>query len=176
MRLALLSRTLLLLAMPAVVVTCVDAQDHPNVQPSKIANQLNQAPAASQPAPAPAATNAGAQSSRKSSRDAASQTESSGEGGCGEDPRCGGQKNRQAAGGKARGRKGFFSAARSLRSPFEQAHTRLGYTTESAARKSGTRGGNAARRWDRGRRARNDCHSFEPATTSLFPAGRRQAL
>jgi|SRR5579864_433680 len=58
MRLALLSRTLLLLAMPAVVVTCVDAQDHPNVQPSKIANQLNQAPAASQPAPAPAATKA----------------------------------------------------------------------------------------------------------------------
>ncbi len=59
MRLALLSRTLLLLAIPAVVVTCVDAQDHPNVQPSKIANQLNQAPAAAaQPAPAPAATNA----------------------------------------------------------------------------------------------------------------------
>lgn len=58
MRLALLSRTLLLLAMPAVVVTCVDAQDHPNVQPSKIANQLSQAPAASQPASAPAATSA----------------------------------------------------------------------------------------------------------------------
>jgi hypothetical protein len=55
MRSALLSRTLLLLAMPAVLVTCASAQDHPNVQPSKIADQLNKPPAASQPAPAPAA-------------------------------------------------------------------------------------------------------------------------
>ena|ERR1700676_2628797 len=53
MRLALISRTLLLLAMPAVLVTCAAAQDHPNVQPSKINDQLNQAPAASQPASAP---------------------------------------------------------------------------------------------------------------------------
>jgi hypothetical protein len=58
MRLALLSRTLLLLAVPAVLCTCADAQDHPNVRPSKIADQLNQAPAASQPAPAPVAAKA----------------------------------------------------------------------------------------------------------------------
>jgi len=43
----------LLLAMPAVLVTCAAAQDHPNVQPSKISDQLNKPPAASQPAPAP---------------------------------------------------------------------------------------------------------------------------
>jgi hypothetical protein len=53
MRFALHSRTLLLLAMPAVLVTCAAAQDHPNVQPSKISDQLNKPPAASQPAPAP---------------------------------------------------------------------------------------------------------------------------
>jgi hypothetical protein len=61
MRLALHSRTLLLLAMPAVLVTCAAAQDHPNVQPSKISDQLNKPPAASQPAPAPAAANPPAQ-------------------------------------------------------------------------------------------------------------------
>ena len=55
MRFALHSRTLLLLAMPAVLVTCAAAQDHPNVQPSKISDQLNKPPAASQPAPAPVA-------------------------------------------------------------------------------------------------------------------------
>src|SRR6266850_1203930 len=52
MRLAILSRTLLLLALPAVVVTCAAAQDHPNVQPSNVRDQLNKPPAASQPAPA----------------------------------------------------------------------------------------------------------------------------
>ena len=55
MRFALHSRTLLLLAMPAVLVTCAAAQDHPNVQPSKISDQLNKPPAAPQSAPAPAA-------------------------------------------------------------------------------------------------------------------------
>ena len=58
MRLALHSRTLLLLAMPAVLVTCAAAQDHPNVQPSKIADQLNKPAAAAQPAPAPTAAKA----------------------------------------------------------------------------------------------------------------------
>src|SRR6266446_3454474 len=61
MRLAILSRTLLLLAMPAVLVTCAAAQDHPNVQPSKISDQLNKPPAASQPAPAPVAAKPPAQ-------------------------------------------------------------------------------------------------------------------
>jgi hypothetical protein len=58
MRLALVSRTLLLLAMPAVLVTCAAAQDHPNIQPSKINDQLNQAPATAKPASAPTATKA----------------------------------------------------------------------------------------------------------------------
>ena len=52
MRLAMLSRTLLLLALPAVLVTCAAAQDHPNVQPSSIRDQLSNPPAKSQPAPA----------------------------------------------------------------------------------------------------------------------------
>jgi len=51
----------LLLAMPAVLVTCAAAQDHPNVQPSKISDQLNKPPAASQPAPAPVAAKPPAQ-------------------------------------------------------------------------------------------------------------------
>jgi Tfp pilus assembly protein PilP len=55
MRLAKLSRTLLLLALPVALVTCAAAQDHPNVQPSNVRDQLNKPPAASQPAPAPAA-------------------------------------------------------------------------------------------------------------------------
>jgi hypothetical protein len=61
MRFAPHSRTLLLLAMPAVLVTCAAAQDHPNVQPSKISDQLNKPPAASQPAPAPVAAKPPAQ-------------------------------------------------------------------------------------------------------------------
>lgn len=52
MRLAILSRTLLLLVLPAVLVTCAASQDHPNVQPSNVRDQLNKPPAASQPAPA----------------------------------------------------------------------------------------------------------------------------
>jgi hypothetical protein len=51
MRLAILSRTLWLLVLPAVFVTCAAAQDHPNVQPSNVRDQLNKPPAASQPAP-----------------------------------------------------------------------------------------------------------------------------
>src|SRR6266700_3893647 len=54
MRLAMLSRTLFLLVLPAVVVTCAAAQDHPNVQPSNVRDQLNKPQAAPQPAPAPA--------------------------------------------------------------------------------------------------------------------------
>src|SRR5882762_4321430 len=52
MRLAILSRPLLLLALPAIFVTCAAAQDHPNVQPSSIRDQLSNPPAKSQPAPA----------------------------------------------------------------------------------------------------------------------------
>jgi len=52
MRLAKFSRTLLLLALPAVVVTCAAAQERPNVQPSNVRDQLKQATAASQPQPA----------------------------------------------------------------------------------------------------------------------------
>ena len=53
MRLAKLSRTLLLLALPGILWASAAAQDHPNVNPSSVRDQLNQAPAASQPAPAP---------------------------------------------------------------------------------------------------------------------------
>ena len=56
MRLAILSRPLLLLALPAIFVTCAAAQDHPNVQPSSIRDQLSNPPAKSQPAPAAAKT------------------------------------------------------------------------------------------------------------------------
>lgn len=52
MRLAKISRTLLLMALPPVLMTCALAQDHPNVQPSNVRDQLNQAPAASQAPPA----------------------------------------------------------------------------------------------------------------------------
>ena len=45
MRLAKFSRTLLLLALPAVLRTCALAQEHPNVQPSAVRDQLmKQAP------------------------------------------------------------------------------------------------------------------------------------
>jgi outer membrane biosynthesis protein TonB len=52
MRLAIFSRSLLLLALPAILVTCAAAQDHPNVQPSSIRDQLSNPPAKSQSAPA----------------------------------------------------------------------------------------------------------------------------
>jgi hypothetical protein len=52
MRLAISWRPLLLLALPAIFVTCAGAQDHPNVQPSSIRDQLSNPPAKSQPAPA----------------------------------------------------------------------------------------------------------------------------
>jgi len=61
MRLAILSRPLLLLALPAIFVTCAAAQDHPNVQPSSIRDQLSNPPAKSQPAPATAKAPAPAQ-------------------------------------------------------------------------------------------------------------------
>jgi Tfp pilus assembly protein PilP len=53
MRVAKLSRTLLLLALPAVPAACALAQDHPNVQPSAVRDQLMKQPssaAQSQPA------------------------------------------------------------------------------------------------------------------------------
>jgi hypothetical protein len=53
-------RTLFLLALPAVVVTCAAGQDHPNVQPSNVRDQLNKPPAVSPPGPAPAAPQAAA--------------------------------------------------------------------------------------------------------------------
>jgi len=40
MRLAKLSRTLLLLALPAFLATCAFAQEHPNVQPNAVRNRL----------------------------------------------------------------------------------------------------------------------------------------
>ena len=52
MRLARFLRTLLLLALPAVLVTCAAAQERPNVQPSNVRDQLKPASAASQPQPA----------------------------------------------------------------------------------------------------------------------------
>jgi hypothetical protein len=61
MRLAILSRSVLLLALPAIFVTCAAAQDHPNVQPSSIRDQLSSPPAKSQPAPAAAKAPASAQ-------------------------------------------------------------------------------------------------------------------
>jgi len=57
----MLSRPLLLLALPAMLVTCAAAQDHPNVRPSSIRDQLNNPPAKSQPAPAAAKAPAPAQ-------------------------------------------------------------------------------------------------------------------
>jgi hypothetical protein len=53
MRLAKSSRTLLPLALSAVLATCALAQDHPNIQPNAVRDQLNQAPGGSNP-PAPA--------------------------------------------------------------------------------------------------------------------------
>jgi len=56
MRLVKISRTLSLLALPAVLATCALAQDHPNVQPSAVRDQLAApAPGASQTQPAPKA-------------------------------------------------------------------------------------------------------------------------
>jgi Tfp pilus assembly protein PilP len=54
MQLANSSRTLLPLALSAVLATCVLAQEHPNVQPNAVRDQLTkQAPAESQPQSAP---------------------------------------------------------------------------------------------------------------------------
>jgi Tfp pilus assembly protein PilP len=57
MRLAKFSRTLTLLALPAVLVTYAAAQERPNVQPSNVRSQLKQTTAASaKPTPAQART------------------------------------------------------------------------------------------------------------------------
>jgi hypothetical protein len=53
MRFAKLSRTLLLLALPAVPAACAWAQDHPNVQPSAVRDQLTK-PATGEMKPASA--------------------------------------------------------------------------------------------------------------------------
>jgi len=50
MRLAISPRTLLPLALSAVLATCGWAQDHPNIQPNAIRDQLNQAGSAQAPA------------------------------------------------------------------------------------------------------------------------------
>ena len=57
MRLAILPRTLLPLALSAVLATCGWAQDHPNIQPNAVRDQLNQAGSGAQApaAPKPAA-------------------------------------------------------------------------------------------------------------------------
>jgi Tfp pilus assembly protein PilP len=44
MRLAKLSRTLLLLALPAVLAACAFAQEHPNIRPNAVRGQMSQAP------------------------------------------------------------------------------------------------------------------------------------
>jgi hypothetical protein len=56
MRFAKSSRTLLPLALSAVLATCAMAQDHPNIQPNMVRDQLNKAPGGS-PAPAAAPQN-----------------------------------------------------------------------------------------------------------------------
>jgi hypothetical protein len=56
MRFAKFSRTLLPLALPVVLATCAFAQEHPNVSPNSVRDQLMQAPAGSQPAAAPQAS------------------------------------------------------------------------------------------------------------------------
>lgn len=56
MRLAKSSRTLLPLALSAVLATCALAQDHPNIQPSVVRDQLNKAPGSS-PTPVAAPQN-----------------------------------------------------------------------------------------------------------------------
>src|SRR5216683_4820138 len=54
MRLAKSSRTLLPLALSAVLATCTLAQEHPNVQPNAVRGQLaTPVPAGSQPPSAP---------------------------------------------------------------------------------------------------------------------------
>jgi Tfp pilus assembly protein PilP len=54
MRLAKSSRTLLPLALSAVLATCALAQEHPNIQPNAVRDQLtNQVPGGSQPQSAP---------------------------------------------------------------------------------------------------------------------------
>jgi hypothetical protein len=69
MRLAKSSRTLLPLALSAVLATCTLAQDHPNVQPNGVRGQL--ATQSSTDAQAPAAPQAAAPSSAKPSNPAA---------------------------------------------------------------------------------------------------------
>ncbi|MBZ5661306.1 MAG: hypothetical protein LAO08_12940 [Acidobacteriia bacterium] len=55
MRFAKFSRTLLPLALPVVLATCAFAQEHPNVSPNSVRDQLMQAPGGSQPTAAPQA-------------------------------------------------------------------------------------------------------------------------
>ncbi len=62
MRLAKLSRTLLMLALPAALAACAFAQEHPNVRPNAVRGQMGQAPGASQPRAAAQAKRAPAKS------------------------------------------------------------------------------------------------------------------
>ena len=63
MRLAKTSRTLLPLALSAVLATCAWAQEHPNIQPNAIRDQLNQTTPGA-PAPAAAQSSASAPAKR----------------------------------------------------------------------------------------------------------------
>jgi Tfp pilus assembly protein PilP len=56
MRLAISTRTLLPLALSAVLATCALAQDHPNIQPNMVRDQLTKQPSDSQPPSAPQAS------------------------------------------------------------------------------------------------------------------------
>jgi hypothetical protein len=56
MRLAKFSRTLLPLALPVVLATCAFAQEHPNVSPNSVRDQLTRTPGGSSPAAAPQAS------------------------------------------------------------------------------------------------------------------------
>jgi Tfp pilus assembly protein PilP len=74
MRLAKSSRTLLPLALSAVLATCVLAQEHPNIQPNAVRDQLTApAPGGSQP-PSDAQTPAATPSPAKHSGPATSKT------------------------------------------------------------------------------------------------------
>jgi hypothetical protein len=65
MRLAKSSRTLLSLAFSAVLATCALAQEHPNVQPNAVRDQLTKQP--SNPSPAPSTSQSPAPSPAKPS-------------------------------------------------------------------------------------------------------------
>jgi hypothetical protein len=78
MRFAKFSRTLLPLALPVVLATCAFAQEHPNVSPNSVRDQLMQAPAGSQPAPAPQAAAPSSEPVKNTSKKAAAKAKTPG--------------------------------------------------------------------------------------------------